>query len=225
MLYVGSNKYKVILGNNRYKAIYEKPYDYEVEYLESDGTNIFRVDTGFIPTADCTIHIECMQTNNQSLGFWPIANSKWYNQLGAFEFVVNQETHCRFNYENANRSHVFNGNKVLGDYIKINITTTSSSVTFNYIVESRGYNQNYTFNYSPSLIAQEQVCIWNRNHSSADATCGRIYKWQAFVNNVAVRDFIPVVKDNVGYFYDKVTKQLYSDANGNSFVVGPRITN
>ena len=207
---------------SRRRMMDSKPYNYEVEYLESDGTNIFRVDTGFIPTANCTIHIECMQTNNQSIGFWPIANSKWYNQLGAFEFVVNQETHCRFNYENANRSHVFNGYKVVGDYIKINITTTTSSVTFNYVVEARGYNQNYVYNYSPSLIAQEQVSMWNRNHSTAAATCGRIYKWKASVNGVAVRDFIAVVKDGVGYLYDKVTKQFYGDDNGNAFIIGPR---
>ena len=111
----------------------------------------------------------------------------------------------------------------MGDYITLDITTTESSVSFHYVVASRGYNQTYTYNHSPSLISQEQVSIWNRNNSHADVTCGRIYKWQAFVNNVAVRDFIPVVKSGVGYLYDKVSGTLFGNAGTGSFTVGPRV--
>lgn len=53
---------------------------------------------------------------------------------------------------------------------------------------------------------------------------GRLHRFLLYdVNHQIKLDLIPVVKDNVGYMYDKVSGQLFGNAGTGSFIVGPRV--
>ena len=49
----------------------------------------------------------------------------------------------------------------------------------------------------------------------------RIHHLTVSINNVLVRDFIPVRKGGKGYMYDRVSKKLFGNKGTGDFVVGP----
>ena len=49
----------------------------------------------------------------------------------------------------------------------------------------------------------------------------KIYGQKIYLNNVLVRDFIPVRVGQVGYLYDKVSGQLFGNLGTDSFILGP----
>ena len=49
----------------------------------------------------------------------------------------------------------------------------------------------------------------------------KIYKFAIEENDVLLIDLIPVVKDNVGYMYDKVSGQLFGISGTGDFILGP----
>lgn len=49
----------------------------------------------------------------------------------------------------------------------------------------------------------------------------RIYYFKAWKNNILVRDFIPVRVGQVGYMYDRVSKELYGNVGTGYFILGP----
>lgn len=51
---------------------------------------------------------------------------------------------------------------------------------------------------------------------------GKIYYVKIKENNKVVLDMIPVVKDGVGYMYDKVSRRMFGAQGGGEFIVGPR---
>lgn len=53
----------------------------------------------------------------------------------------------------------------------------------------------------------------------------RIGRNKLWYNGQLIRDFIPVVKDNVGYMYDTVSGTLFGDVSGQTegFIVGPSV--
>ena len=62
------------------------------------------------------------------------------------------------------------------------------------------------------------------NKGTVDATLGkcRIGGWTAYENGVKVIDLIAVRKNGIGYMYDKVSGNLFGNANSSgSFTYGP----
>lgn len=74
--------------------------------------------------------------------------------------------------------------------------------------------------YPTNLLA---LYVYEANVSNIPTSPLRIFSCKLSKNNIAVLDFIPVVKDNIGYMYDKVSGQLYGNAGTGSFIVGPRV--
>ena len=52
---------------------------------------------------------------------------------------------------------------------------------------------------------------------------GRIFSCKIYVGGVLVRDFIPVRKGTVGYLYDRVSGRLFGNAGTGDFVLGPDV--
>lgn len=48
----------------------------------------------------------------------------------------------------------------------------------------------------------------------------RIYYFKAWKNNMLVRDFIPVRVGQVGYMYDRVSKELFGNISSGTFILG-----
>lgn len=66
-------------------------------------------------------------------------------------------------------------------------------------------------------------CQWMNNEITdiTDTTAIRIGRTSLFYHKDPVLDLIPVVKDGVGYFYDKIKKRMYGNSNSTgAFVLG-----
>ena len=50
---------------------------------------------------------------------------------------------------------------------------------------------------------------------------GKISYCKLYDNNILVRDLIPVRIGAVGYFYDRVSGQLFGNSGTGAFVIGP----
>lgn len=58
--------------------------------------------------------------------------------------------------------------------------------------------------------------------ASGFTTKGRLYSAQIYVDDILVRDFIPVLgKDDVPYLYDKVEGKFYYNKGTGNFIAGP----
>ena len=58
------------------------------------------------------------------------------------------------------------------------------------------------------------------NHSFMSASC-RIYEVKISQGNDIIMDLIPVRKNGVGYMFDKISKQLFSNQGTGTFILGP----
>lgn len=70
------------------------------------------------------------------------------------------------------------------------------------------------------------LCLWvtNKQEDTRENFCGRIYGLKIWSDGVLKMDLIAVRKDGVGYFYDKVSKSMFSNTNANAtvpFGIGP----
>ena len=185
----------------------ELPYGVTaVEWLESTGTQY--IDTGVIPTADTRFVVDgtISSTVQGHHGIITIVDSKL----------------CRFHMGNAGSAFGFG----IGEVLKTTIRQDDNRHT----LEMRGNGvavlDSIEYEVSDGIVnANYPIFIYARNSSGTPATnvIGKVYSSQIYESGVLVRDYIPVVKDNVGYMYDKVQQKLYANAGTGSFVAGPEV--
>jgi hypothetical protein len=187
-----------------------KPYDAEIEYLESTGTQY--IDTGIVPTTATTV-----QTN--------FAFTKIPTSAGGPFGVRSDNNNTRFwlNYD-----------KVLeigyGYYYKTSVALDTNEyidVLFNSI---SGDNHNFVFG-SYSAICKDvflqngvmYLFALNRPPSNVFYASLKMTFLKIWHKDVLIRDFIPVRVGSVGYMYDRVSGQLFSNQGTGEFVLGPDI--
>jgi hypothetical protein len=175
------------------------PYDAEVEYLESTGTQW--IDTGYVLSASDRIVVQAYFQANDSSG------SRTLLGVGDPKLWITTVL-CRFNGENSaaintlRELEAWNSISVDKDYCTCNGTT---------VPMSRGTFQNNSLS----------LWLFGANGSTATKTNGRIASCKIYHSGVLVRDFIPVRKGTVGYMYDRVSKKLFGNLGTGDFVLGP----
>ena len=187
------------------------PYDAEIEYLESSGTQW--IDTSILPSKDLRTKIvqaftgEFIQKNSTIFGSKGVGESRyWVNYDGHFEIgygsfmptevIVHTNEVCTidFNYIK-DGSHYFSFNGI--EYK----TTGTPNTQYNIVLFGRVVE-----NQVPILFPQ------------------RIYKVQFIKNDLLIGDFIPVRLGQVGYMYNRVSKQLFGNSGTGEFILGPDVT-
>ena len=188
------------------------PYDAEVEYLESTGTQW--IDTGVKITVDCLFDFAVAKTrSNYNCVFFGTRNSG---------DGVSDNLQCYLNSNDYN---------VSAEYNRIKLYTTSVLNTSNWdsgVVPV--INQMYEFvgaycvptmqttTQTMPLFAFKTVNTLN----TANCAC-RIGHWTVYTPSKVLRDFVPVRKGTVGYRYDRVSGKLFGNAGTGDFVLGPDI--
>lgn len=183
------------------------PYDAEVEYLESTGTQ--RIDTGVLATLayGCKIDLEdvatasynCFIRNNTSNDFCIGSNNS--NPLSSYLRLRSALTWA-------------NG-----------IGAKKSFEIKNGVIKANG-SQVGTYDASMPLAANANVIgLFASLGGGTPAKC-KIFSCEIYESNsVLVRDFIPVRVGSggsaVGYMYDRVSGQLFGNAGTGAFVIGP----
>ena len=190
------------------------PYDAEVEYLESSGTQY--VDTGYAPVFPSNLEYRARiryhnTTTRMIMGL----------QGGMYIGVVDGKYQCNGGGNitvdapvSANAAHDFGA--------VFHLPTEGS--------QPRGHRVDWTmdnlsgrttgdlFHYLPATAT---IWLFWANDASSLRGASAIYSFQILADGVLVRDYQPVRVGTTGYLYDKVSKQLFGNAGTGSFVLGP----
>lgn len=193
------------------------PYDAEIEYLESSGTQY--IDTGIKPTNTFKIDLELAKVNlNRQDGICGSYDGvKWGMYLyiaGTINANVGRYA-CAYgtnnifitdvSYNDTNKHHVIldltSGG--LKTFVDNNLISTNSYSPIN---NNTNY---YLFRCNDGNVSSQRIAII------------KLYYFKIYSNDTLVRDFIPVRIGTTGYMYDKVSKQLFGNAGTDSFILGP----
>lgn len=190
----------------------QKPYDSEVEYLQSDGNQY--IDTGIILTSKIfDLHVDCAVMSGQ---LHPTV-------LGAIGRSGTSSIPLAYNDD----GHPYT--QIGSNYVKLYDTNKFGST----IVHYRSWGDGSRIYISDGNVTQNQSV--GRNLSSLTMYMFARHRYDTGVGNYAVAkigkmsisingelkgDFIPVRIGNVGYMYDKVSKQLFGNDGTGDFILG-----
>lgn len=212
------------------RVVYEKLiYDSEIEYIQSSNS-LEAIDSLFIiPATATSLKIEakfCFTNHNryqalcgyQNDGFTTPALYLFYSQNTTVKTFYIGSTTQRTDELNVDLpdNFIFDGSFTMQNGIATVYGNNGS------IDKLATYNNNLWKGGSYSLIVMGGRV--GASHIGEDTGIMKLYKFSLTVDNVVVRDFIPVRKGQTGYLYDKVTKKLYGAISGN-FILGPDIAN
>ena len=194
------------------------PYDAEVEYLESTGTQW--IDTGIVARLGTSLRMQ----------FSPrVAYRSFQNCFCGAANALNIAPHYDVN-ANGSKITVWNGGAFLDSSVQISAdtmynvyvdaSTSSLTVDVNGIQATSSrqdgmYSDNSFYLFALNLNGQPQ-----RN------TQIRVYSFSLIYDGVLVRDFIPVRFTNEqgvseGAMYDRVSGQVFRNAGTGAFTIGP----
>ena len=194
------------------------PYDAEVEYLESTGTQY--IDTGIVPLLGTSMHIK----------FSPLLAYSTYEYCfcGAAN-ALNSQPHYDVN---AYRGHItiWNGSSFFDTSAQlavdamydlyVNASSTTLSVTVNGSVVTGSRNNGM---YSANSF---YIFSLNVDNQAYRHTKMRLYGFEMTYDSVLLRDMIPVRFTNEqnqseGAMYDRVSGALFRNAGTGAFTIGP----
>ena len=195
------------------------PYDAEVEYLESTGTQWTKTD--FTPNQNSRIDIEFENTNTDTTiaNLWLTGCFYTSDNTGPFgvritrsDFGIFCAAPSSINYYGSNVGRKFTG--VFSDK-KWSIANVASGMSSDF--ECRAPLCLFGINWG--IIAHQYDSI-------GGLVIARIYRFRAWDNGVLVRDFISVRFTNEqgvseGAMYDRVSGELFGNQGTGSFIIGP----
>lgn len=201
-LNLGNSKIrKAYLGNTKIYDIL--PYDAEVEYLQSSGTQY--IDTGIYgnPQTASEVRFNADTGSPSTLfGCYFSTNER------SLTISVGNNVAQRFHNTVCNATVPFDSDTT--------VLTNKNGVTVNGVFTSRETPSSFTTNYTLYLF---------RINGSTVTTYfkGKYYYCKIWDDGTLVRDFIPVRVGNVGYMYDKISGQLFGNSGTGDFILGPDI--
>lgn len=192
------------------------PYDAEVEYLESTGTQY--IDTGVSGAEQNLIITAGVRINTFSA------------YLGGFGNYVSESANCyRLILTNVNDGQA---------YANCGYITSSSHQVQNFALnawhtvvlngaEDRCFCDGVEFT-KPRRFVQgtansNTIRVCTSGGPAAGTWSKQVSAFKVELNGVLVRDFIPVRKGTVGYLYDRVSGKLFGNAGTGDFVLGPDV--
>ena len=195
------------LSVDRRREMSNRPYDYEVQWLERVGSQY--IDTGIKGDLGGTVTtIECYNYQKKCGGIvGASAGDRDYKYsirgftTGNIAFQIGLKG-SEVSVDEGN--HVF----TLARTCKVDGNTVFTTTD--------GFN-------AGSLT----VYLFAQNLSGSAAYTNnipvRLGKITMVRGNTTLRDFIPVVKDNVGYMFDKISGELFGNKGTGNLGIGPRI--
>lgn len=178
------------------------PYDAEIEYLESTGTQY--IDTGISPHQNIALEI------------------KWKNptsQTGKYLFGSGTSTNdCIRAYISNSGTWRFGGaskSLTVTDTTERTATVNKNGLTVN------GTTYSYTGTVGTFSSTVTIKVFAGATGQSPIST--RIYYLKIWDNGTLVRDFIPVRVGSVGYMYDRVSGTLFGNDGTGDFILGPDV--
>lgn len=188
------------------------PYDAEVKYLESENGKLQYIDTGFKASGNLVARIGVIDYFGDDIlnhGQWLFGGRNAYNQKGFGVFIDRTSYKLRFSYGNVTNDYNSYQSYQNQDeiYIDGNGHISIGEITHSYS------KTDFVSDYNVYLF-----CLNNGGSTVGGANkIGSVY----ISNGVDTIDFIPVRKNGVGYYYDKLSGRLFGDVRGIGFKYGP----
>ena len=198
------------------------PYDYEVEYLQSSGTQY--INTGIMPSSDLIEVSATVKIPNFSgsgaimevygdggIRYYALGKNGYFYTLN-FSGTWSDSKQASIASSNFNSTDFFTVTSQIGNSQCKLSTSNGKSASCNY---AEGWSGNdYPF------------YIFGRNVTNVRCDAPASIYLKALTISKAgtlVRDYIPVSKDGVGYLYDRVSGQLFGNVGTGSFTMGARV--
>lgn len=187
------------------------PYDTEVEYLETNGTQY--IDTGVSPTGITPVLEIYMYKPSTSASRYPFGADGSGNTRFSIGFLTGDRIEFRIgSYKNVTSTVAWhkikidggNGEYYLDNAKKGTLSVPSSWSTMNMLLFS-SYDANNAVRTILSGVRIQWCKIWN--------------------GSTLLRDMISVRVGQTGYMYDKVSGNLFGNSGTGSFTLGNDITN
>ena len=200
------------------------PYDAEVEYLESTGTQY--IDTG-VPY-DSSVACECLMaktsntiSSNYIFGIlWASADSstvrRWAVSYNAYNSSLG-----RLYPQYDTTTNMYNPTLLRNDVIhKLQANSTTFAVD-NTSVNVTSTTFDPTTDVSIYIFARHTYAPQLDPNPVTGPQAFRLYSFKIWKSGGLVCDFIPVRKGTVGYLYDRVSGRLFGNQGTGAFVIGP----
>ena len=216
-LYIGEDLVqKGFVGNDLVYVRNTLPYDAEVEYIESTGTQY--IDTNYAFTDDYTFEICFSGMTTNSTLFGARASSVrtsviYYSTSNGV--VINMAAYT------GSTTPFTLGSTTSNRIIKMSVSQNTGTVWVNNTKthDNVSFNGSYISNVSQAVFATKYG-----DNDYRDITTSRIYYLKMWQGETLVRDFIPVRIGQTGYLYDKVNGELYGNIGTGNFRIGNDIT-
>lgn len=184
------------------------PYDAEVEYIVNTGNQY--IDTGIV------LGQQTNEVKNVIVASFSVFNVN--NQSLMLSSSLPTRGIQIYTY-GANSLYNQGANVTLASDEKHTITTTTTATKRTIQLDSGNVVEQ---NYSRTISDNLNLYIlgdpdFSGNNRAARCKC---YAWQVYINNVIVRDYIPVRVGQVGYMYDRVSGELFGNDGAGSFTIG-----
>ena len=208
-LYIGNTRYCPVIGKAE-----TLPYDAEVAYLESTGTQY--IDSGVYATATLTTEIKFALASGFTLG------------NASFLFGIYNDSPSRYSVAVPSLSSL----RVAASSGFTNVTCSTMSYgtayTLSYKFGSIKFNNSQIGTASGVITNTMSIYLFGRhNTGTTGEAIGKIRIYRAKFtdnNNIVIRDLIPVRVGQIGYMYDRISGTLFGNAGTGSFTLGPDIT-
>lgn len=224
VVYIGNDRCRLYVGSSRRCVVTEPlvPYDAEIEYLESTGTDAY-IDTGITPTLSYSVEMEFKwvspwSTSDASGTLFGTMNG-W--NKNTFMVVMSYTSSSKRIYNCWGNNSVNNNNS---SYI-IGLADSWHSLTFR---GRRTYIDGTDIAGATSTSGNPigSVYVFCANYSNTNTygrgTIKQIRSFKLYdASSNLVMDLIPVRKGTTGYMYDKISKKLFGNAGTDAFVLGP----
>ena len=194
------------------KMMKQLPYDAEVEYLESTGTQY--VDTGVIIPPDVDFEFTGSIVSDIANGcvFGETREFLWGQSNNGYALVTTAGGRIYLRY----------GNSTL---TVVGLTDIGLANTFTASLEGNAFKVNGLLVSTVDRISSfdrpvSSMFVFRRNSISAHNPTFSAIR----INNLkfgTLFDFIPVRKGTFGYMYDRISGQLFGNAGTGAFVIGP----
>lgn len=186
------------------------PYDAEVEYLESTGTQW--IDTGIKTLSSSTVEVEAASTVFNSLDM----------MFGSIGEDASSLIRALVYYDSSHGGRIISLQS--GMYGVTNAFIAYDTAFHNYIitptkaeVEGKIFSVTRSDNSLRNFLLFASVIISGTSYFSH----ARISRCKIYHSDVIVLDLIPVRKGNIGYMYDRVSGQLFGNQGTGAFIIGP----
>ena len=213
---IPANRESFAIANGRARL----PYDAEMEYLESTGTQW--IDTGLYPTNNATTVVDVQLTrvavSNEPCRIHIIDSKESWNAMA-------RTIGYWGNPGNTSRIAVAYGSSgaTPASYADAtNYTTARMKYTIARNVFTIGDLYAHTFAEQAFTSTVSMKLLINAAASAA-STAAKLYGWQHYENGVLLQDCVPVRVGSVGYMYDRVSGRLFGNGGTGSFALGPDV--